>query len=124
MSYLLIPVKEGSATSDSDLMMPGFIMQLISAIILSVVATSKWLPDLHGWGRFGLCALAVVIVLILSMLPKIGAVICIANGIAWIVVLWMLVGGISILWLNWTLRIIAILLVAAFESIPVMNSLC
>lgn len=124
MSYLIIPVKEGSgSSSDADFMVPAMVMHLISAIILSVVATSKWLPSLHGWGRFGVCAVSVVILLVLSMMPKVGAVLSIVNAIVWLVAFWMLFGGISIIWLKWGLRIFVALLIVGFEGMAVMNAL-
>ena len=124
MSYLIIPVKEGSSSnSETDVMFPAFVMHFISAIILSVYATSRVAPDLHGWARFGLCTVAVVIFVVLSMLPKIGAVLSVANAIVWILALWAVFGGISFVWLKWGLRVFTTFLIVAFEGMAVMNSL-
>jgi len=124
MSYLIIPVKEGSSSnSETVFLLPAFVMHLISAIILSVYLTSRVTPNLHGWGRFGLCTVVVVAFVVLSMLPKIGAVISIANAIIWILVFWTAIGGISIVWLKWGLRVFTTLLIVAFEGMAVMNSL-
>lgn len=121
MKYVLIPITEGTATSgDGEMVIPAMIMNLISAIVLSVWATSKLFPNLHGWGRFGICAIAVFIVLILTAVPVVGTLICVANAIMWIVLFWTLIGGISVVWLKWTLRAIAILFIVAFESAPIL----
>lgn len=123
MKFVLIPVKEGTSFSEDSISLPAMIMNLISAIVLSIWGTSVIFPDLHGWGRFGVCVLTVIVMLVLTVIPIIGTILCIANGIAWIVVLWMLFGNISIVWLKWTLRIVSIILIVAFESVPVISSI-
>lgn len=120
MKFVLIPVTPGSSSDEEMAIFPAMIMHLITAIMLSVWATSKFLPDLHGWGRFGVCALFVLAVLILTFVPIIGMIICIANAILWIVFFWLLIGQIPIVWLKWTLRVISILFIVAFESAPIL----
>lgn len=121
MKFVLIPLKDGSASDEPNVLVPAIIMHLISAIALSIMATSKWLPDLHGWGRFGLCVLAVVVFMVLSMLPIVGVVIGVANAILWIVILWMLFGGIDTAWLKWVLRIVVMILIVLFEGVSIMS---
>ena len=123
MKYLLIPLKNGSSSDGSDAMIPGIIMNLISAIIISINVTSKWFPDLHGFGRFALCILIAFVICVLSILPKIGAVICVLNAIVWIAISWLLCGAIPILWLRWGLRIFSLLFIILFEGIIILNSL-
>ncbi|MBE6035102.1 MAG: hypothetical protein E7222_10465 [Clostridiales bacterium] len=121
MKYVLIPVKEGTATSgDGEMVMPAMVMNLISAIILSVWATSEYTPNLHGWGRFVVCTVAVFTVLFLTMVPIVGTIICVANAILWIILFWALFGGISVVWLKWSLRVLAVLFIVAFESAPIL----
>ena len=115
MKYVLIPVTEGTVTADEgEMVMPAMIMNLMSAIILSVWATSKYAPEIHGWGRFIVCTIVVFTVLVLTMIPIVGTIICVANAILWIILFWTLIGGISVVWLKWTLRAVAILLIVAF----------
>ena len=121
MKYVLIPVTEGRANAgDGEMVMPAMIMNLISAIVLSVWTTSKLIPNLHGWGRFGICAIAVFIVMVLTAVPVVGTIICVSNAILWIVLFWSLIGGIPVVWLKWTLRAIASLFIVAFESAPIL----
>jgi hypothetical protein len=117
MKYLLIPVNsKSSSDTNADVMLPGFVMQLLTGIFGSIFLTGTLLPDVHGWGRFAICLMAIAILLLLSLAPVIGPFLCVANAILWIILFWFLVGGIPIEWLKWTLRIITTLLILLFEG--------
>lgn len=116
MGYILIPVTGGSG-SGSEAAMPGFIINIITSIILSMFVTERFLPNLHGWGRFFLCLGMVILFNFLSMCPYVGIVICLAVAIFWIVGLFSLTAGIGTIWIKWAIRIIVGLLILLSEVV-------
>ena len=123
MKFVLIPLSEAHGTNadDENVFLPAFFMNLISAAVAAAILSDKFLPDLHGWGRFGACAAFVVLILVLSFLPIIGDIICVAVGIIWVMGFWLLIGKIGIVWLKWGLRIFATLFIVVAEGVMVMS---
>lgn len=120
MKYLLIPVAEkrtmARSNDNTDLLVPGLILHFIMAFAFSVVLTKRFVPQMQGWEHFFVCAIAIVAYLILSIMPKIGPVLCVANGLLWIVLCWRMTEDISLPWFMWLVRIITVLLILIFES--------
>lgn len=116
MKYLLVPINNNSNSSDDfNVLLPGTILNFISTIILSIYITA-YIPSLHGWLRFGICAVCVIGLITLSFIPYIGSILCFLFSIFWIYCILSLTKSISSSGLKWILRTIGILLTLLFES--------
>ena len=125
MKYALVPLKECSiANADAHVLMPACIINFISAIIVAIVGTERFLPNLHGWGRFWVCIATILGLLVLTFAPVIGPLLCIAAAIFWIIQFWVFFGGIPWTWLKWTLRVFVTLFIGLAETVPIILAIC
>ena len=73
MKYLLVPISETSGSNDLEFeataMAPSMIMNFITAIIISLLLSSRFLPDMHGWHRFLACTVFSIFYVILYFIP-------------------------------------------------------
>lgn len=95
-------------------------MHLITAVVLSLVLTSEYLPNVHGWSRFIICAVFVIVFLVLLFVPIIGILLCLGSIAAWLFVVLSIISLIKTTWLKWGLMIFASLVIIGCGCMPVL----
>lgn len=95
-------------------------MHLITAIVLSIVLTSEYLPNVHGWSRFIICGVFVITFLFLLFIPIIGVILCIGSTVAWLFVILNIISLIKTTWLKRILMAIALFFIISCGCLPIL----
>lgn len=65
------------------------LVNAIPGIVWSIPVHQKLFPDTDSWTTLGLCTLFVAVYVILSMMPLIAAIPCVAGGIMFTALFWV-----------------------------------
>ena len=78
---------------ETNFMLP--FLNLLAGIIWSIPVLQKIFPDVEGIASLGIGAIFTLAYVVLSVIPVIAIVPCVASGIMYTAILWGLVDGIS-----------------------------
>lgn len=96
-------------------------INLMPAVVWSIPIHQKLFPDANFWLTLGLCGAFVIGYVLLSMLPVIAVVPCVAGVIMFSALFWALVDGIG----NSIIRIllkVVILAIAIFVELAILSN--
>lgn len=104
--YVVEDIKTSSY--EKNYMIP--LVNIIPAVVWSIPFHQKMFPDVSWWMTFGLCAAFVVLFCILSYMPILSVVPCVAGAMMFIGLIWVFADYIG----NDIVRIIVKVVIVAF----------
>lgn len=91
------------------------LLNIAAGIVWSIPFVQKVFPDAHGLAALGIGFVFMLVYIILSIVPVIAIVPCVAAGILYTAMLWGFADAIGHIVIQWIVKIVALLIVILVE---------